>query len=379
MKSAIQSKTNHPRKELLTSLTIILLLFHPPSQSFSLNPKIEVSANGELAAQSGVSWPYSTFNPIHEELTIKSLKKAKESTSSTITIDTNELIYGVRWNDDPLNYVSTRPLVWYTSLGHSCSISKIDEIYDLMYRSHCGDMQFLHSMASKKNERPELTIDKILMWSEFSFKIATGRIKHSLHFHSVKQYLSNSKSKDLFTSLIIDNGDRRTDWTPSLMFNFRCTRRFLSGLQCPPNFAPAESTRDRALGSLLHLIQDSFSDSHVLRHPDTIGSASAISGRGPIVEFLSFNDQSRVEHSKADKRIVLEDTPHQDHSLNVVEIGAKLILICHSERVSKDDHWPLAKELLLEVFNLDEHARPSSSGRKYKSLERLSPWGTPDY
>ena len=43
-----------------------------------------------------------------------------------------------------------------------------------MYRSHFGDLQFLHSMASRDGEMASETRQRILMWAEFTWSVAVG-------------------------------------------------------------------------------------------------------------------------------------------------------------------------------------------------------------
>jgi hypothetical protein len=42
----------------------------------------------------------------------------------------------------------------------------------LLHRSHFGDLQFMHAMATKDGEPAETTRRKILMWAEFSWRTA---------------------------------------------------------------------------------------------------------------------------------------------------------------------------------------------------------------
>lgn len=47
----------------------------------------------------------------------------------------------------------------------------------MLNRSHFGDMQFLHSMASRVGDRAEETKLAIMLWAEFAYKVAIGKIQ----------------------------------------------------------------------------------------------------------------------------------------------------------------------------------------------------------
>jgi hypothetical protein len=110
-------------------------------------------------------------------------------------------------------------------------------------RSHEGDLQFLHGMASSLEETAKVTQGKVMLWAEFCYKVATGEIPWDTLVEKVdvkpKQELAGSVSsiKELFPK----QGKMKVVE--------------LLG-------AKGQEGKQRALGSLLHMLQDTFCASH---------------------------------------------------------------------------------------------------------------------
>lgn len=107
-----------------------------------------------------------------------------------------EYIRGVIWNDDPacalfvdetswnaryaagvdwlLTFKSSDWVRYLEGIRHIPANRRDIEANQIIYRSHYGDLQFLHSMGCGKDEWPEQTKIKILIWLEVMYKLACG-------------------------------------------------------------------------------------------------------------------------------------------------------------------------------------------------------------
>lgn len=191
----------------------------------------------------------------------------------------DSIIRGVWWNDDPeQDLYKARQIRWFshmTDAKRRANSSKynIDYRYYLSYRSHYGDMQFLHSMASKEGETAETTKRNMFKWLEFVYKIAIGEITRNQKFSEINL----SISKDYFPN----KQDWEIDW------------------ELQPRYLLKNRTLDfklHALGSFLHIIQDSYSAAHTTRNQEGTEDCP----RGTLGSFNSYTHQDSGEHKKAD-------------------------------------------------------------------------------
>jgi hypothetical protein len=323
--------------------------------------------------------------PIHENLTIKAIAASKIPPTYKTDEFLVNIIKGIRWNDDPLGLWKGREVAFYLSFRDSCSQREpIDPDWDLLYRTHCGDMQFLHSMASSLAEPSIDTQKKILMWLEFTFKVASGTIDKDRHFRSLDQFLDQDAAEE-FRRLMTNNGKTRMKWQPEKLLTLDCDRWFtwkalffrarITELTCKDlnNKFPEQITQDIALGSLLHVIQDSFSASHVLREGSTTSGKSRLTGVGKIIQFGNYLLQDRDRHSIADIEI---DEESGNYEFDLTEISAKVIELVIAQRLDKRDKWSEAKHLFRMSFTCLIPLRPlanlGSDSRCIRGLVRLS-------
>lgn len=132
---------------------------------------------------------------------------------------------------------------------------------DLIARSHFGDLQFFHGMASKDGESMLDTKRQILEWSDFLLKISTGELE--------------GKSKigdDGFASRMFPGNK---EMTLNEFFGF-------SGMD-------STALRQRAFGALSHMIQDSHAEGHTERD-----------SKGEITRFHSYSSQDSHKHDEKD-------------------------------------------------------------------------------
>lgn len=193
------------------------------------------------------------------------------------------LNWGVEWNDDPNNLIRTNLVsVWLYWLNDAHKRqTEITTEFALEYRSHYGDLQFLHAMASR-GETAEQTQKNIVNWVQFAYEVATGRIKPSTtlgqlqgnfpfakHFHGAKQGWT---VRQLFTNV----GDFKRMYADVTIDD--------SGIA------------DIAAGALLHTLEDSFSKSHVTRLTSTEPDESEYS----VTRWNNYSEQNTKCHQNAD-------------------------------------------------------------------------------
>lgn len=129
------------------------------------------------------------------------------------------------------------------------------------YQSHFGYLTSLHFMSKKAGESAEITRDELKMWFKFLNNVAAGRL--TIPANSViaddEGIISDMFRKDKIKYNMIFDSDR------------------------------SEEIRYRALGMMLHLIQDSMTPTHCERN-----------GNNEIVQFYYYGAQDSAKHSKTD-------------------------------------------------------------------------------
>jgi len=296
--------------------------------------------------------------PVHEEITNRAracaaLSVSRDNTSLTcITAGPtptgtpkgnkhDSLIRGVWWNDDPNQLLFTQPMTWAVWMEDAKQIAKkqrnlrgqqrtITPRYYMQYRSHYGDLQFLHSMASKDDEAPADTRQNILDWAEFAYAVATRGIGTQTLLGQVT------------TSHFQDHFKYQSGWTVSYLFGPRYRLK-----DNPDHF------QDMALGSLLHLVQDSYSDAHAQRSLEP--SAKCPDGR--IVEFHAYGHQVSKLHGTADTRSAWKGRTFSQ-AQDPVNVSATIV---HFARQGVG--WPIVQHYLQDtVFCLDTDAQKAGPG-----------------
>ena len=189
-------------------------------------------------------------DPVHENIAIAAFIKAKQLPEGTTYNNLNpkqwEYFRGHLWNDDPScllfddktddNRDFGAGLEWYNEFENG-------PVKCMTKRSHFGDLQCLHGMASRSGEAPEATKRNLLTWMEIMYKLACGnqgvevqdKLKAVLpaHFNGSTEPTSDATLKQLLMAT-----------TPKYRF---------------------PDIRRRALGVWLHIIQDSYAVGHTQR------------------------------------------------------------------------------------------------------------------
>ena len=196
----------------------------------------------------------------------------------------------------------------------------------ILNRSHFGDMQFLHSMASRAGDRAQDTKLSILIWAEFAYRVASGSIPADT---MLKDVPVNGFSK------FFPNQEATVE------------NLFLMGDET----YRGSQLKDFAFGTLLHMVQDSFSESHVSRDLSTQRTFcnSPYTDRSPakIEKFLVYSSQDADKHKDEDVYEALRNDAAK-YSPNVIDVGKIL-----REFYKQNSNWDAVKKYLEEcVFAL---------------------------
>lgn len=216
----------------------------------------------------------------------------------------------VRWPDDPLRQTSSASgfLRFARSMSSSCprivrETAAIDRM-SLTCASHFGPLQFFHAMASTNSETPAQTRARILDWADLLYRIALGTVPLSAgmcdHFRRNPSDISGAFTVD--DRALCTPGDPR-EWTLAVLFGQRCeSARGTTDCERLGEAGAMEAVR----GALLHVIQDSYSQSHAVRgRPPTQGYRPRVVCRLPTGFYNYLGQQG---HGDADSQPEFDQT-----------------------------------------------------------------------
>lgn len=215
------------------------------------------------------------------------------------------IMFGTWWNDDPLMRSWGQGLLDFVfgslnswrAIKHGVDdprrdypggtlFCRVDAAVHLGRASHLGRLQHLHFMTTlpptaTPSERVKATTDAALNWLEFAYSVATGKVAPdssltperqaelglpSIALNHCVQDPSNVKIRTLFSRL------GQTD-------------EYRNGI-----------VPDVALGSMLHVIQDSFSPSHTCRVLQPSGTTVIAA----LADVENYNEQDKDAHRLLD-------------------------------------------------------------------------------
>jgi hypothetical protein len=294
------------RCAVLVTIIGFLTICAPKAFAFQVNPcyrvleiKNGVPNQGRIRAWFiNTCWLKNDFNTVHEHLTnfaineylepgyyLRNPKVALVNRASGDSVNfitgaewpkgakpqhtTYGIIYGSWWNDDPLMFT------WGEGANFTTGLLKLRRQFEdthaeyrggvsgcwvkaadyLPWHSHYGRMQYLHFMTNEPNAgddqaRLRKTTSEALLWMEFAYKVAIKKIKADDPLTEADEIKLGMPRVDLNYCL----EDKKNEKVRTL-------------------FAPAGTdyegrnllTPDVALGSMLHVMQDSFSPAHTCR------------------------------------------------------------------------------------------------------------------
>lgn len=207
-------------------------------------------------------------------------------TATVPGLDVDAVVDGVRWNDDPNNFFhSLQHATWFYWMLDAGRMEKVKRTDPLQYRSHYGDLQFLHAMSPAGQSYAQ-TRQHVLDWTRFAYDVATGRIRAEAPLAKLESDYAFARH---FSGL-----KKKADWTVKDLFANIGDYKKLGTLKLTEQQVQAV-----ALGALLHTVQDSFSTSHVERE-------------GPdhrVVSWLDYGSQHGACHSQGDDEIGFLSSP----------------------------------------------------------------------
>lgn len=269
------------------------------------------------------------------------------------------VIEGVQWNDNPpfqlgddvkgisagcvgfpIQLPNLHPGCWGEVFAKASASASRGTLYGpkslTLQRSHFGDMQFLHAMAPD-DELPATTRDNILAWAEFTYRVSIGDI--------ATDALVADPAKSPVAKFFPGRG-----WDVSTLFT----------LGTEPH--TPERIRDMAFGSLLHVVEDSFSASHVQREDTRIqDDGKVLPGR--VVEFHSYAHQDHGKHASSD---ALEALEQNANVTTLPTIVGRRLKAFREQEAAWDDRDNGVKLFLKAVFEIAPSARPAGPGDDYK-------------
>lgn len=315
-------------------ILIFLMIASNPAFAFDMNP-IDVDCWGNMLFCKTLKLTERLKYPVHETMTLLAYdvyETPEEPMGGSAKTSTSELkkrgilrdlVLGSEWNDDPdglLRQGITKSLYWYVLFNDAklqaecnqtptlpnCQKVSIEKNPMMLYRSHFGDLQFIHSMASSESETAETTKQKMMAWAKFTYQVYVSEENLENEALDGEKIRAFSNIADLI---------QRSGWTVGALFdpkvigkwersyNPRKYGHFVSNgnprTQNDYSRSPDEkiSIRHVALGSLLHMIQDSYSDSHAERKN---GCNPLAKSKGNIISFRNYIAQKPEDHGLAD-------------------------------------------------------------------------------
>ncbi|KAF4823451.1 hypothetical protein CGCTS75_v010342 [Colletotrichum tropicale] len=277
------------------------------------NDEIEIEGE-EVEAQMSVSGgPFGAFHePIHESLTLSALINSNSAVARGITVKNAsnhdwEYIRGAIWNDDPAgelfndsaneNHSYSTGYNWVKAYRRGESQwnpndLESDRFRNAIGRSHFGDLQFLHCMANNLGEEPGKVKARVMLWMEVMYKLANGE-----DGITPETAVENTKLVEFFPVLSLPPSYKPLSF---LLANESMIDSKFQGLDI----------QRRALGSMFHVIQDSYAIGHTKRtllNPEDMQSSSPLKFRqgtvdrwGAIENFHTYSGQDGMAHSHYD-------------------------------------------------------------------------------
>jgi hypothetical protein len=299
--------------------------------------------------------------PVHEEITGRIFGCDDGCNDADVDAEFANLyiMAGVRWNDDPpfrmqpdeAQHTSckttetirftTQPYCWYelfTAAKKSAAKGQVPSPANhapLLARSHFGDLQFFHSMASQDGESAAETQRRVMVWMEFTWRVANGEYGLDTKLTDVK---INGFAQFFGTS----------GWTVQDLFT-------------AGNPALRRHINDVAFGSLLHTVEDSFAEGHVQREDASPGACSALpqlAAPAPIVEFHSYSHQDEKKHKEKDSRAAFLE-------LYSELVNAVTVLKPLDDYYEKGASWETVKPYIDCIFTVVDPTTKASAGKEF--------------
>jgi len=240
-----------------------------------------------------VEGPWYIGDPVHEVLTLLTIRSAIEDHGSrgsllagvslahlpkwhsptahntnvrTTDPSLHQFLRGAFWPDDPEGLLFSNKtdaahissgFKWNRAFGADPS-----QIQNVTARSHHGDLQYVHSMSPHTSLSAQNVREQVLRWAGFLLDVAAGRISPDAPLASIPAVAGRFPTLRSVRDLFVADAS-------------------MGGI----------GVRQRAMGALLHLVQDSHAHGHTRR-----------AGNGAIASFHSYSDpkHDRTKHALDD-------------------------------------------------------------------------------
>jgi hypothetical protein len=261
-----------------------------------------------------------------------------------------ELLRGVQLNDTmdlaypfPLGGIKGADIVDEAVMGIGIKYDGVDnEPENTLLQSHKGDLSFLHGMTRDPGEDPKETQAKMLAWSRTMLDVLHGKLDGSQKISAIPG-LEEAFGAEGMRDLTL--------------------QQFLAGQGKDPALMDPKTMQLRALGSLLHMVQDSMAAGHTERDKD-----------GKILSFQPYGPQDHDKHTEADDlhlkpgQSFEEMLAQNPNALKAVTASADLLAL-----LDQGQGTEAAMKLLEEqVFQLSPSARPSQVAPNMSKEEQTS-------
>lgn len=256
----------------------------------------------------------------------------------------------VQWPDDPTRQIGLFGIVEFAfSMLTDCdnlleeqgASNTINE--GLLCNSHFGEMQFFHAQASRVGEPGVDTHAKIMAWAGFLFDVASGAISDS---ELDRNYCDYFTGDSLFDRSMLPSqnampcgGENNPAWKLTTLFTLKCNDPFSSdGCDEANDASRHNKSRIQATGALMHLIQDSYSQSHCVRGECVVENDSVLAKIEclPITRFTTYRGQ--VNHPEADALPLVMSSCDSDADVDH-PITASAKVLWHIDQQSDKDEF----------------------------------------
>ncbi len=287
-----------------------------------------------------------------------------------------------RWSDDPTHMIGTAGINKFLGLllSEECkqlvtSTAKYPERKaerGLLCNSHSGDFQYLHAMATEPEKSPSITAKKMMEWTRLTYRVATNQVgpdvkycdyfdssnkNHGEKLDTIREDLRNyalpycSERPRKFWFIKIGT---YPEWRVHTLFSLKC-KNPINSLRCTEltKAKGLKMARNNATGAILHMIQDSYSQSHAARGKQ-VGEDGyqAKIVCAPVTKFYEYKRQidEKLNHSAADEFPRL-DCP-EDSKIHG-PIKASAIALHYIEKGRRSDNKAAVEDELVKY--LSEH------------------------
>jgi hypothetical protein len=285
--------------------------------------------------------------------------RGKVPPGESADLEMQHLLAGVRWPDDPNGLLRSNLPVRAKANFDRCN-KWLEGDYgacgNRFCLSHFGHLQMAHSMKPSapwcKDKNPDSptcrvagmeTKEAIKAWVRWLIPIGQGKFHPSDEVHV----------KDSFATMLFDQSCANvypTGFDYESLFFVDCSKdrwsffKFWKRGHCTVIDATDRSTelKARAIGAILHVIQDSYARGHTLRI--ATGGTNSCAARiscTKITRFSDYNEQNSSEHGKADKIPVWDASCFQNDRVvdDPITAGAKVLAMFENPKYDVDDIW----------------------------------------